>query len=398
MAEIKDTTRADRKALDPDTQQEMPLQSAGELRPEEMQRSDSSQWRLIWRQFKKHKLGYVSLYVLIALLVIGVFFPGFFAPYNPQKRFDYQHLPPQSLRWVDAEGRFHLWPFTYNYEQVRDRQSFQMVTRPDTSQRYPLRFFVSGDEYRLLGVIPTSLHFFGVADGGTIILFGTDELGRDMFSRTIYALRISMVVGLVGVAISLFLGMLLGGISGLLGGWVDGIIQRVIEVFIAIPKIPLWMALAAAVPREWGPVQVYFAITIILSFMGWTGMARVVRSKFLSLRKEEYVLAATGFNVPQRQIIFRHLVPNFISYVLVNLTLSIPGMIIGETSLSFLGIGLRPPVISLGVLLQQAQSFQNVALHPWLLIPGIFVILIVLIYNFVGDGLRDAADPYKKYQ
>ncbi len=340
-------------------------------------------------------MGLVGLAVLALLFVIGTFFPEFFAPYDKSHRFDNEYLPPQKLRFTDENGTFSLRPFTYNLQQTIDPRTWQMASTLVTDRKYFLRFFVHGDEYRLLGLFNSDLHLFGVDNEGSVFLFGTDKLGRDMFSRTIFGLRISMTVGLVGVFISLILGMIIGGISGLVGGIADDIIQRIIEVFMSIPKIPLWMALAAGVPRNWSPVQIYFAITIILSFMAWTGMARVVRSKMLSLRQEDFVLAARGYNVSAARIISRHLIPNFMSYILVNITLSIPGMIIGETSLSFLGIGLRPPVVSLGVLLKQAQSFQNVAIYPWLLIPGAFVIVIVLAYNFVGDGLRDAADPYK---
>jgi peptide/nickel transport system permease protein len=353
-----------------------------------------TQAQLIWRDFKRHRLAIVSLIVLGVLYFVGVGFPGFFAPHGKFQEFDDAHLPPQRIRFVDAEGQFHLVPFVYNYIRDIDPETWQPVITVDRSTRYHLRLFVRGAEYRVFGVFPANLHLWGVESGGLAALWGTDKLGRDLFSRTIYALRPSLTIGFVGVGISLVLGLILGGISGLAGGAVDDIIQRVVEAMLAVPKIPLWMALAAAVPAQWGAIQVYFAITVILSLMGWTGVARVVRSKFMALREEDFVTAARGYNAPSSTIIARHLIPNFISYVIVNLTLAIPGMIIGETSLSFLGIGLRPPVVSLGVLLSQAQSFQTVAIYPWLLIPGAVVVIVVLAFNFVGDGIRDAADPY----
>ncbi len=353
-----------------------------------------TQWSLIWRAFKKHRLALFGLGILAVFYFAGVLFPAFFAPYLKFQRFENKYIPPQKIHFVDQNGNFHLRPFVYQWEQEMDPETWQMVNKEDKTKLYPIYFFVHGSKYKLWGLFPTDLHFFGVKGDGIISLGGTDNLGRDLFSRTIYALRISLVIGFAGIFISLFLGLLFGGISGLLGGVIDDIIQRIIEILMSIPRIPLWMAFAAAVPESWTPVQVYFAITVILSLVGWTGLARVVRSKFFTLREEDFVSAAISFNSPMIQIIFKHLIPNFISYVLVSLTLSIPGMILGETALSFLGIGLRPPIVSLGVLLQQAQNYQTVALYPWLFIPGIMVIIVVLAYNFVGDGLRDAADPY----
>lgn len=353
-----------------------------------------TQWYLFLRKFRSHKLARVSLWILLFLVVTCVLFPEFFAPYSPQRVFDNQNLPPSRVRFIDADGRFHLRPFVYGFSQQLDPETWQRVTVTDTTDRRPVRFFVRGDAYRMLGFIPGRLHLFGVEGDQGIFVFGTDKLGRDLFSRTLYATRVSMTIGLVGVALSTVLGLLLGGISGLQGGLVDGVIQRTIDVILSIPTIPLWMALAAAIPRNWSPYRIYFMITIIISLIGWTGLARTVRGKFLSLRNEDFVTAAIGFNAPMLRVVSKHLIPNFLSYVLVSLTLSVPGMILGETALSFLGIGLQPPVVSLGVLIQQAQNIQDISLYPWLLIPGGFVVVIVLLYNFIGDGLRDAADPY----
>ncbi|MFW6007250.1 MAG: ABC transporter permease [Halanaerobiales bacterium] len=353
-----------------------------------------TQTQLIWRQFKKHKLAITGLVILAIMYFICVIFPGFFAPYKKFQNFDDTYVPPNKIRFIDQEGNFHFRPFVYGYEKEMDMDTWQTEYKTDYSERYPIYFFVKGESYKLWGLFETDIHFFGIEKEQGFYLLGTDRLGRDLFSRTIYGGRISLTIGFVGVFISLILGLFFGGISGLVGGITDDIIQRVIEMLMSIPKIPLWMALAAAIPQEWSAIQVYFTITIILSLMGWTGLARVVRSKFISLREEEFVAAARSYNASMMTIITKHLIPNFLSYLIVNITLAIPGMILGETSLSFLGIGLRPPVVSLGVLLNQAQSFQTVSMYPWLMIPGVFIVLAVLSYNFVGDGLRDAADPY----
>ena len=353
-----------------------------------------SQTQLIVRRFFKHRLA------VIGLVVLGVFyftaiFAEFFVPLSPTQRTGHIHAPPQWPRFVDLDGSFSFRPFVYGLDLELDSHTFQRIYRPDPERRYDVSFFVRGSAYRLLGLFETDIRLFGVQqDDGFVFLLGTDDLGRDVFSRVIHASRISLSIGLVGVFLSLIVGLALGGVSGLKGGIVDDIIQRCIELIMSIPTLPLWMALSAAIPAYWSQIERYFAITVILSIMGWTGVARVVRGKFISLRTEEYVLAAYASGVSQARIIARHLVPAFMSYVIVKLTLSIPGMILGETALSFLGLGLRRPAISWGVLLQQAQTISSVLSYPWLLSPGLFVVVVVLAFNFVGDGLRDAADPY----
>lgn len=352
--------------------------------------------QLVWRRFRRHKLAMAGLVVLIIFYAVAILCE-FVAPLDPLHRFSsYIYTPPTGIHFVDDEGNFSLRPFVYGMKSQLDMETFRRVYVPDTSKKYYLRFFVRGSEYRLWGLFKTNLHLFGVDRGGHLFLLGTDELGRDVFSRIIYGTRISLSIGLIGVVLSLGIGLIIGGISGLKAGTIDGITQRVIEIIRSVPHIPLWMGLSAALPPNWSPIKVYFGITIILSLLGWTHVARVVRSKFLSLREEDFVLAAYAAGASEWRIITKHLIPSFISYVIVSVTLSIPGMILGETALSFLGIGLRPPVISWGVLLQQAQNISAVNTFPWLLTPALFVILAVLAFNFVGDGLRDAADPYSK--
>jgi peptide/nickel transport system permease protein len=332
--------------------------------------------------------------VLIFFYLVGVIFTGFFSTHDIYKRHnEYAFVPPQKIRIFD-EGRLR-WPFVYGLLSTKDPETWRITYVENKEEVYPIKFFVRGDEYKLIGLFKTSIHFMGVDEPGTLFLFGTDVMGRDMYSRTLAAARISLTIGLVGVAISFVLGCLLGGISGYFGGAADMLIQRVIEFLGSLPTLPLWMAFAAVVPREWPHVSIYFMITVILSIVGWTGLARVVRGKLLQLRVEDYVLAAKISGCKEINVIVRHLLPGFLSYLIVHLTLAIPYMILGETALSFIGVGLRPPVVSWGVLLQDAQNIRTVAVNPWLLIPAIFVVVTVLCFNFVGDGLRDAADPYK---
>lgn len=354
----------------------------------------ASQWQLMWLRFRRHRLAMVSAAVLLCLYLLAALCE-IVAPYGPNQRNPRTvHCPPQTLRFIDDDGGVHLRPFVYGYILTADPETWRREYTPDPQARYPVRFLTDGAPYKFWGLIPGSLRLFGTADGGYIHLFGTDKLGRDLFSRILYGGRVSLTLGLLGVLLTFVFGIVLGGVAGYLGGWVDILIQRLIEVIQCMPQLPLWMALSAALPPGWSGIKVYFGITVILSFLGWTGLARVVRGKFLSLREEEFVVAARLLGAGRRRVIFRHMLPSFLSHIITSATLAVPGMILGETALSFLGIGLRPPVVSWGVLLQQAQNYQAVVMTPWLLLPGLFVILAVLAFNLIGDGLRDAADPY----
>jgi peptide/nickel transport system permease protein len=356
--------------------------------------SVATQWQLMWWRFKKHRLAMLSTAVVL-LFYLVVVFADFLAYADPlASEAQRSLLPPQPVRWFD-DGRFA--PHVYGLKGRRDPMTFKRVYTPDPEVKIPVRFFAPGYPYRILGVLPASRHLLGT-EGATpeeaLFLLGTDEQGRDQWSRLMIGTRTSLTIGLLGVALSLVLGVFLGGVSGLRGGILDTIIQRIIEILRSIPTIPLWMGLAAALPNDWSITQVYFAITVIISLIGWTELARVVRGRFLSLRQEDFVMAAELSGCSQMRIIFTHLVPSFLSHIIAATTLAIPAMIISETSLSFLGLGLRPPAISWGVLLQQAQNIQALAISPWLLLPAIPVIVVILAFNFMGDGLRDAADPY----
>jgi peptide/nickel transport system permease protein len=352
----------------------------------------ASQWQLMWWKFRRHRLAVISAW-LLALMYGSIFISEWIAPYDLQARHpDFIHFPPQPIHlW--HEGRF-VGPFVYGFTFKLNMENLQRVYTPDTSKVERLRFFCSGEPYLFWGMIPSSFHFVCPAEGGTLFLLGTDRLGRDMFSRITYGARVSLTVGLVGITISFTLGIILGGLSGYYGGWVDTAVQRLIEVIRCFPELPLWMALSAALPITWDPLWVYFGITIILGLIDWTGLARAVRSKILALREEDFAIAALLMGARPRRIVLRHLVPSFMSHLIASATLSIPAMILGETALSFLGLGLRPPITSWGVLLTEAQNINVVALYPWLMLPVVPVILVVLAFNFFGDGLRDAADPY----
>jgi peptide/nickel transport system permease protein len=355
----------------------------------------ATQWQLMRWRFRKHKLAMIGTLIIVFSYLVVIF--ADFLAYAPPTSSEAARslISPQAIHWFD-QGKFR--PHVYALVGRRDPNTFQRVYTPDPEKRIALRLFARGYEYKFLGLITTDRHLLGVDSDEpverTLSLLGTDVQGRDMWSRTILATRISLTIGLVSVALSLFLGILLGGVSGLLGGVVDTVIQRIIEILASVPTIPLWMGLAAAVPGDWDILKVYFAITIIISLLGWTGVARVVRGRFLSLREEDFVMAAEFQGCSRLRIIFRHMVPGFLSHIIAATTLALPNMIISETSLSFLGLGLRPPAISWGVLLQQAQNVQTIALSPWLLIPAIPVMIVILSFNFMGDGLRDAADPY----
>ena len=355
----------------------------------------ANQWTLIRRRFGKHKLAVISLVVVVLLYTMAIFCE-FLAPYELSHRFNQNvYQPPQRLRLIH-QGRL-IGPFVYPYDVKVDLENFRRVYTADEETPLRLKLFVRGDPYEWWGLWETDWHLFGTDSPKTpAFLLGTDRLGRDSLSRIIYGSRISLSVGLIGLFLSFVLGLIIGGVSGYLGGAVDEAIQRVVEVLRSFPQLPLWMALAAAMPLRWSPVRIYFGITVVLSLIGWTGLSRAVRGKLLALREEDYVMAARVAGAEAPYIIARHLLPGFASYIIVSLTLAIPGMILGETSLSYLGLGLRPPVTSWGVLLAEAQNANIVALYPWLMIPGLPVVLTVLAFNFMGDGLRDAADPYAR--
>lgn len=354
----------------------------------------ATQWQLVWRRFRKHRLALVGV-VIIAFLVITSLLAEVLAPYGPSQRDPrYVNGPPMLVHIFDSSGGVH-WPFVYARKMGRDPVTLRPIAEVDGENRWPVRFFVRGQEYKFWGLFRSDIHLFGT-ETGFIHLFGTDDLGRDVFSRNLYAARVSLSVGFVGVSVAFVLGALIGGIAGYFGGLIDNLTMRLIEFIRSIPTLPLWLALSAALPRDWSALQVYIAVTLILALIGWTWLARTVRSKLLALREEEYVMAARLSGCSDARIIGRHLLPAFMSYLIVDLTISFPEILLAETALSFLGLGLREPVESWGVMLNAAQSIRAIAHSPWLLIPGISVILAVLAFNFAGDGLRDAADPYAK--
>ena len=355
----------------------------------------ASQAQLVWRKFRRHKLALMAILVLGALYFASIF-AEFVTPYPALHRFkEYGEAPPTRIHFV-SPTRGLSRPFVLATARELDKATFKYRYIPQRDREHVIRFFVRAEEpLTLLGFIPWQVKLFGVEDPSVpLFLFGSDRLGRDVFSRIFYAGRISLFIGFGGVFVSFILGVILGGISGYYGGVVDEAIQRIIEMLLSIPNIPLWIALSAALPHDWGILKIYFAITLILALQGWTGLARVVRGKLISLREEDFVMAAQVAAAKNGAIIRRHLIPGVTSYLITHLTLAIPGMIIGETALSFLGLGIRPPAVSWGTLLQDAQSISALGLQPWLMIPGAFVLLAVLMFNFIGDGLRDAADPY----
>jgi peptide/nickel transport system permease protein len=372
-----------------------PQEKAMDARTAEEKIYVASQTQLMWWKFRKHKMAVVSG-ILVILLYLAAIFADFVTPYDPnQTDTHYLFVPPRLVHFWGPQGPT-LRPFVYGLERHVDEETYRTTWTEDRSVQIPVRLFVHGSPYKMWGLIDGDLHLFGLAEGKGVFLLGSDKLGQDILTRIIFGARISLSIGLVGIAISLMLGIGIGGVSGFYGGFVDVVVQRIIEFIRSIPTTPLWMALSAALPSDVPPLTRYFGITVILSFVGWTGLARVVRGQFLSLREQDFVMAASLAGAGEWRVILRHMVPSFMSYLIATVTLSIPGMILGETSLSFLGLGLRPPVVSWGVMLRDAQALRFVAQAPWLLLPGVFVVASVLAFNFVGDGLRDAVDPYAR--
>ena len=363
------------------------------LTPEQERYYMASQWQLMWWKLKRHRLA-VIFGVVLLVMYGSTLISEIIAPYNLHTRHSrYIYAAPQAIHLFD-KGEF-VGPFVYGWNYNLNMENLRREYSENTDHVYPLEYFCLGDSYEFWGLVPGSFHLVCPSEGGTLFVFGTDRLGRDMLSRIIYGARISLTIGLIGIIISFTLGIVIGGIAGYYGGLVDHIIQRVIEIIRSFPEIPLWMALSAILPVNWSPIFIYFGITALLAILDWTSLARAVRSKLLALREEDYCAAAQLMGARPRRIIGRHLLPGFLSHLIASATLSIPAMILGETALSFLGLGLRPPITSWGVLLNEAQNINVVALYPWLMLPVAPVIIIILAFNFFGDGLRDAADPYK---
>ncbi len=363
------------------------------MTPEQERYYLASQWRMMWWKLKRHRLAVVSGAVLLVLYG-SILISEFLAPYALNSRHDdFIFAPPQHVH-LFHDGSL-VGPYVLGYDYRLDMKTLKRVYTPNPAKVQPLRFFCHGDTYWYWGLVQSDIHLLCPADGGTAFLLGTDRLGRDMLSRILYGARISLTIGIVGISISFLIGLTLGGLAGYYGGWIDSLVQRLIEIIRSFPELPLWMALSAILPVTWSPLLVYFGITLILGMIDWTGLGRAVRSKLLALREEDFATAAMLMGASPRRIIVRHLLPSFMSHLIASATLSIPSMILGETALSFLGLGLRPPITSWGVLLNEAQNINVVALYPWLMLPVLPVIITVLAFNFLGDGLRDAADPYR---
>ena len=358
-----------------------------------IQKSRESQFRLMWIKFRKHKVAVVSLIAIVVFYILAIF-NRFFSPYEMEKiNSDYVYAPPTKIYFVH-EGKFSLRPFVYASDVVFNRDTFRWEHTENREKQYSIRLFVRGYEWKLFGLFPSRLHFFDVEEGGHLFLFGTEAMGRDLFSRILYGSLISLSIGWVGMIIGLFLGVLTGGLSGALGGKIDILIQRWNEILMSYPSLPLWIALAAVIPRHWNSMQVYFTISILLSLLGSGSISRAIRGKVLSLKNNDYVTASRALGANMGWLLAKDLIPGCWSYILVVGTLRIPGMILGESALSFLGLGIRPPMCSWGTLLEGAQKLQTLAHHPWMLLPGLFIVAAVLVFNFMGDGLRDMADPY----
>ena len=356
----------------------------------------ASQWQLMARKFRKHKLAMVSLVVLMILYIVAIF-GNFFAPQGTEK-YDgsYVNCPPHGIH-LFHEGKF-IGPFVYGLARERDPETYMMKFVDNKEEIYKVHFFsqgAAGSEYKFLGLFETNLHLFEAEGEGRVFLFGTDSMGRDLFSRVILGAQISLFIPVVGMLLTVFLGLIMGSLAGYVGGWVDTVIQRAVEVVRSFPQVPLWMALSAAIPKTLKPAQVFMLMTLILSLISWPDLSRVVRSKFISVKKEDYIMSSRISGAPAVKVVTRHMIPSFLSYIIVNMTMSIPNLIIGETTLSFLGLGLRSPATSWGVLLQETNKLETISFYGWKLIPMVFVFLTILAFNFLGDGLRDAADPYK---